>query len=354
MKSLVTPFALAMMLVIGAGCGSGSNEAKPDVQTPDKNSEVSGTGQTNPTVEGTAQKITKPDGSEVVVGFSQIGSESGWRTANSQSMREEAEKRGVKLIFDDARQKQENQIKALRSFIQQRVDVIVFSPVISTGWTPILKEIQRAKIPVIVADRKLDSDPSLYVCHIGSDTVEEGRNAARWLIKKMNGKAVIAQMIGTVGSAPANDRKKGFEEVIATAPGMKIAFNQSGDFLRANGQQVMEAWLKMPDFKKVNALFAHNDDMAIGAIQAIEAAGLKPGKDIVIVSVDGVRDAFKALKAGKLNCTVECNPLLGPQVFDAVADIIAGKTLPKEIPVKEGVYDETQVKNIDPDKDRKY
>ncbi len=326
MKSLFTTFALAMMLVVGAGCGQKSEGEKPDAK----------------------------NGKKITVGFSQIGSESGWRTANSESMREEAEKRGIDLRFDDAKQKQENQIKALRSFIQQRVDVIVFSPVISTGWTPILKEIQRAKIPVIVADRKLDSDPSLYVCHIGSDTVEEGRNAARWLVKKMGGKAVIAQMIGTVGSAPANDRKQGFEEILAKEPGMKIAFNQSGDFLRANGQQVMEAWLKMPDFKKVNVLFAHNDDMAIGAIQAIEAAGLKPGKDIVIVSVDGVRDAFKAIKAGKANCTVECNPLLGPQVYDAVADIIAGKELPKEIPVKEGVYDETQIKNIDPEKDRKY
>ena len=260
---------------------------------------------------------------------------------------------GIDLRFDDARQQQENQIKALRSFVQQRVDVIVFSPVKETGWTPILKEIKRAGIPVIVADRKLDSSPDLYVTHIGSDTVEEGRKAGRWLVEKMKGKANIAQMIGTVGSAPANDRKAGFEEIVLKEPGMKIVISQTGDFLRAKGQELMETWLKQPDFKKVNVLFAHNDDMAIGAIQAIEAAGLKPGKDIVIVSVDGVLDAFKALKEGKLNCTVECNPLLGPQVYDAVAEIIAGKTLPKEIPVKEGVYDETQIGKIDL-KDRKY
>jgi simple sugar transport system substrate-binding protein len=279
----------------------------------------------------------------LTVGFSQVGAESGWRTANTESIKAEAAKRGVHLVFSDAQGKQENQIKALRSFIAQGVDVIAFSPVVETGWEPVLREIKQAGIPVILTDRAVAvSDPSLYVSFIGSDFVEEGRRAGRWLAEKTGGSAVIAELVGTSGSAPAIDRKKGFADILAAHPGMKIVLSQSGDFTRAKGKEVMEAFLKSPEGTHITALFAHNDDMALGAIQAIEEAGLRPGKDIIIVSIDGVRDAFAAMAAGKLNCTVECNPLIGPQLFDLAAAAAAGKTLPHRVPVQEGVYDQAQ------------
>lgn len=290
------------------------------------------------------EKATEPGGKKkIVVGFSQIGAESGWRTANTESIKSEAAKRGVELVFSDAQQKQENQIKALRSFIAQGVDVIAFSPVVETGWEPVLQEIKKAKIPVILSDRAVDvSDNSLYVTFIGADFIEEGRRAGNWLEKASSGKAMIAELVGTPGSAPAIDRKKGFEEVISKHPDMKIIKSQSGDFTRAKGKEVMESFLKSPEAKQITALFAHNDDMALGAIQAMEEAGVKPGKDILIVSIDGVRGAFEAMAAGKLNCTVECNPLIGPQLFDAVDAIMAKKELPKRTVVEEGVFEQSQ------------
>ena len=280
---------------------------------------------------------------KLTVGFSQIGAESAWRTANTDSIKSEAEKRGIKLQFADAQQKQENQIKALRSFIAQGVDVIAFSPVVETGWEPVLREIKRAGIPVVLSDRSVKvSSPDLFVTFIGSDFVEEGRKAGKWLVEKTGGKAVIAELTGTPGAAPAIDRKKGFEEVIASHPEMKIIKSQSGDFTRAKGKEVMESFLKSPEGKQITVLYAHNDDMALGAIQAIEEAGLKPGKDIVIVSIDGVRGAFEAMAAGKLNCTVECNPLIGPQLFDLIQKVADGKPVPKRVAVEEGVYDQSQ------------
>ncbi|MDQ3813323.1 MAG: ABC transporter substrate-binding protein [Armatimonadota bacterium] len=280
-------------------------------------------------------------GKKIVVGFSQIGAESGWRTANTESIKSEAAKRGIDLRFADAQQKQENQIKALRSFAAQGVDVIAFSPVVTTGWEPVLREIKRKKIPVVLTDRSVDvTDPSLYASFIGSDFIEEGRRAANWLAKETGGKAVIAELQGTPGSAPAIDRRKGFMEVLKKYPNMKIVKSQSGDFTRAKGKEVMESFLKSPEGKTITALFAHNDDMALGAIQAMEEAGRKPGKDIKIVSIDAVKGAFEAMMAGKLNCTVECNPLIGPQLFDTVEAIEAGKTIPKRIEVKEGVFEQ--------------
>lgn len=276
---------------------------------------------------------------KIVVGYSQIGAESAWRTANTESIISEAKKRGIELKFSDAQQKQENQIKAIRSFIAQKVDIIGFTPVVETGWLPVLKEAKRAKIPVILVDRTVDiQDDSYWVTFMGSDFVEEGRRAARFLIER-GYKGNIVELQGTVGSAPAIDRKIGFEEVIKEHPEFKIIKSQSGDFTRSKGKEVMEAFLKA-EGKNINILFAHNDDMAIGAIQAIEEYGLRPGKDIIIVSIDAVRGAFEAMIEGKLNCTVECNPLLGPQFFDAVEAIAAGRanTIPKWTISKEGVY----------------
>ncbi|WP_437986737.1 ABC transporter substrate-binding protein [Sorangium sp. So ce117] len=278
---------------------------------------------------------------QITLGFSQIGAESEWRTANTKSIEESAKAAGIDLKLSDAQQKQENQIKAIRSFIAQKVDVIAFSPVVETGWEPVLREAKEAKIPVILTDRAVDTkDDTLWVSFMGSDFVEEGRRAAKWLVEKTKDQkdpVNIVELQGTVGSAPAIDRKKGFEEIIKDKPQFKIIRSQTGDFTRAKGKEVMEAFLKA-EGKNINVLYAHNDDMAIGAIQAIEEAGLKPGKDILIISIDAVKGAFEAMMAGKLNVTVECSPLLGPQLMSAVKDLKEGKQLPKRIVTEEGVF----------------
>ena len=277
----------------------------------------------------------------IVLGFSQIGAESEWRTANSESIKASSKDAGIDLKFADAQQKQENQIKAIRSFIAQKVDVIAFSPVVESGWGAVLREAKAAKIPVILTDRAVnEKDDSLWVSFMGSDFVEEGRKAGRWLVDKTKdtkGEVNIVELQGTVGSAPAIDRKKGFEEIIKADPKFKIIRSQTGDFTRAKGKEVMEAFLKA-EGKKINVLYAHNDDMAIGAIQAIEEAGMKPAKDITIISIDAVKGAFEAMIAGKLNVSVECSPLLGPQLMQAVKDLKAGKTLPRRIVTQEGIF----------------
>ncbi len=280
---------------------------------------------------------------KLVLGFSQIGAESEWRTANSASIKSAAKDAGIELKFADAQQKQENQIKALRAFIAQKVDVIALSPVVETGWGTVLREAKAAGIPVILTDRTVqETDTSLWVTFMGSDFVEEGRRAARWLVEKARtrpaGKDIrIVELQGTVGAAPALDRKKGFEEVIKSDARLKIVRSQTGDFSRAKGKEVMEAFLKA-EGRNIDVLYAHNDDMAIGAIQAIEEAGLKPAKDILIISIDGVKGAFQAMVAGKLNVTVECSPLLGPQLMATVKDLKAGKTVPRRIVTEEGVF----------------
>ena len=277
---------------------------------------------------------------KIVLGFSQIGAESEWRTANTESIKSAAKEQGIDLKFSDAQQKQENQIKAIRSFIAQKVDVIAFSPVVESGWGTVLREAKAAKIPVILTDRAVnEKDESLWVTFMGSDFVEEGRKAGRWLLEnyKATGDVNIVELQGTVGSAPAIDRKRGFEEIIKAQPRFKVIRSQTGDFTRAKGKEVMEAFLKA-EGKKINVLYAHNDDMAIGAIQAIEEAGLKPAKDIVIISIDAVKGAFEAMIAGKLNVSVECSPLLGPQLMQAVKDLKAGKTLPKRIVTEESIF----------------
>ena len=278
----------------------------------------------------------------LVMGFSQVGAESEWRTANTVSVKDAAKKAGINLKFADAQQRQENQVKAIRSFIAQKVDVIAFSPVVESGWDTVLREAKAAKIPVILTDRDVNvADKSLYVTLIGSDFVEEGRRAGRWLnefVKKQPGKTFnVVELQGTVGSAPAIDRKTGFDEVTKGNAQLKLLRTQTAEFTRAKGKEVMEAFLKAHG-KTINVLFAHNDDMAIGAIQAIEEAGLKPGKDIVIVSVDGVRGAFEAMIQGKLNVTVECNPLLGPLLMQTAKDVKAGKQVPKRLVVEERVF----------------
>jgi ABC-type sugar transport system substrate-binding protein len=286
------------------------------------------------------------------IGFAQTGAESDWRTANSESMISEAKKRGIDLKFSDGQGKQENQIRAVRSFINQGVDAIVLAPIVETGWEPVLREAKRAKIPVLLTDRSIQSsDDSLYVCFIGSDFYEEGRMAADWLAKRSGGKGGIVELQGTPGSAPANERRKAFADGIKKYPNLKIIDSQSGNFELTGGKQVMEAFLKKHG-KAIDVVYAHNDFMALGAIQAIEQAGLKPGKDITIISIDAMRAAVQAVADGKLNCTIECNPLFGPIVYDTVAKILAGEKVPKRMINKDELIDATNAAKLLPT--RKY
>lgn len=263
---------------------------------------------------------------KVTIGFSQVGSESGWRTTFSESVKAEAARRGIDLKFSDAQQKQENQIKAIRSFIAQGVDGIIVAPIVETGWEPVLREAGRADIPVVIVDRNMAlEDDSLYLTRIASDFVEEGRKAARWLMKATDGKCNIVELQGTVGATAAIDRMQGFNEVIAEYPEARIIRSQTAEFTRSKGKEVMESFLKAEDPRNICALWAHNDEMAIGAALAIEEAGLKPGHDILIVSVDAIPDAFKAMTEGRLNATVELSPHMGGPAFDVIEQYLAGK-----------------------------
>ncbi|QCR37590.1 galactofuranose ABC transporter, galactofuranose-binding protein YtfQ [Nissabacter sp. SGAir0207] len=258
---------------------------------------------------------------KLVVGFSQIGSESGWRSAETKVSKLEAEKRGITLKIADAQQKQENQIKAVRSFIAQGVDAIFIAPVVATGWAPVLTEAKEANIPVFLLDRTIEvSDPSLYTAAIASDSVHEGEVAGQWLVKEVAGKPCnVVELQGTVGASVAINRKKGFAEGIASAPDIKIIRSQSGDFTRSKGKEVMESFIKAEqNGKNICAVYAHNDDMAIGAIQAIKEAGLKPGSQIKVVSIDGVPDIYKAMLNGEANASVELTPNMAGPAFDAL------------------------------------
>ncbi|MDQ0193372.1 ABC transporter substrate-binding protein [Paenibacillus wynnii] len=332
---------LSLMMIMISACGNG-NGNNGNAAAGNNKAEATAAAETDTT--GNDKEAGKP----LVLGFSQVGAESGWRSANTKSIQESAKEAGYDLKFSDAQQKQENQIKALRSFIQQKVDVIAFSPVVESGWDTVLKEAKDAGIPVVLTDRAVDSkDKSLYVTFIGSDFVEEGRKAGQWLSDQYKDAAEdvnIVELQGTTGSAPANDRKSGFAEVIASNPHLKVIASQTGDFTRAKGKEVMQAFLKAN--KDIDVLYAHNDDMALGAIQAIEAAGLKPGVDIKIISVDAVKDGMQAASEGKINFIVECNPLLGPQLMEAAQSIVDGKTLEPRIVTIESTFTSEQAKEV--------
>jgi ABC-type sugar transport system substrate-binding protein len=288
---------------------------------------------------------SKPAAS-ITLGFSQVGSESGWRAANTKSIQTSAKAAGINLKFSDAQQKQQNQIQAIRSYIQQKVSVIAFSPVVESGWDAVLNEAKRAKIPVILTDRAVDSkDPTLYKTFLGSDFVKEGRLVGQWVLnnyKNAKSQVNIVQLEGTTGSAPAIDRTKGFADMIKANPKLKIIASQTGEFTRAKGKEVMTAFLKANP--KIDLLFAQNDDMGLGAIEAIQAAGLKPGVDIKIVTIDAVHDGMAALAAGKINFIAECSPLLGPQLMDLVKKVVAGQPVPHRIVTKETTFTRAQAK----------
>jgi len=292
------------------------------------------------------------DGGDLIVGFSQVGAESGWRTANTKSIQSAFEDAGIELKFSDAQGKQENQIKAIRSYIQQQVDVIAFSPVVESGWDTVLKEAKDAGIPVVLTDRSVDSaDDSLYESFLGSDFIIEGERAGDWVNTEFADadKVNIVELQGTTGAAPANDRAEGFRNIV-TDPKFEIIASQTGDFTRAGGKQVMEAFLQSnPD---IDLVYAHNDDMGLGAIEAIEAAGKVPGTDIKLVTVDAVKDGMTALSEGKINFIVECSPLLGPQLVEIAEAVAAGETVEKRIVTEEGTF--TQEEAIEALPDRQY
>jgi len=270
------------------------------------------------------------------VGFSQLGAESGWRTANTESVKASlTEDAGFDLNFVDAQQKQENQIKALRDFVAQDVDVIAFSPVIETGWDEVLQEIKDSGIPVVLVDRTVDTtveDP--YVTWIGADFKQEGTTAGEW-VKENAPDAQIFELQGTLGSGAQVDREEGFNEVV----GDQVIGKASGNFTRAEGKTAVEAALQA--YPEMTMIFTHNDDMGLGAVEAIEAAGKVPGEDIQIVSVDGVRDGLQALVDKKFNYVVECNPVFGDQLAELITQVANGEDVPKETIVVDEAFDQT-------------
>lgn len=288
----------------------------------------------------------------ITMGFAQVGAESGWRTANTESIQSSAEAAGIDLQFSDAQGEQENQISAIRSFIQQRVDIIAFSPVVETGWDAVLLEAKRADIPVILTDRSVETEQEdLFVTFLGSDFIEEGRKAGEWAVENWASTGAqwnIAELQGTTGAAPAIDRQEGFAEAIAGSPNLTVVASQSGDFTRTGGREVMEAMLNSNP--EINAVYAHNDDMGLGAIEAIEAAGKVPGQDIQIITVDAVRDGMQALADGKINFIVECNPLLGDQLMELAQQVLDGEEVPERVVTEETTFTQEQAAEVLPDR----
>lgn len=284
---------------------------------------------------------------KLILGFSQIGSESAWRTRNTQSIFEAAAENDIQILFDDAQQKQENQLKAIRSFIVYQVDVIAFVPIVEAGWDNVLQEAKDADIPVILVDRKINADPSLYAGFLGEDGLEEGRRAARFLLNKCKNKigpVQIYEMSGTENSSVVRDRAKGFREVISTDSKFKIIHSEDGDFLRSRGKEIAEKLIENTrqyssngryksdglyfENQKIDAVYSHNDSMTLGLLDTIDNYGINT-KNTIIISVDAEQKSIDALKEGKLNCVVECNPNLGPMLMHLVKQIAEGKTIPR-------------------------
>ena len=310
MKKIISLLLIAVLCLSLAACGNGGNTKK-----------------------------TKNE--RLVVGFAQIGQESGWRDAETNDIQWYAARHTdtIELHFADAQAQQENQIKAIRNFIDMNVDVIAFPPVVETGWEEVLTECKEAGIPVILVDRGIDEsiDDSLYTTMIASNHVWAGEQAAIVMEELLGGSGVVVELEGTIGASAAVQRKEGFDDYMAAnCPGIEIIASESGDFTRDLGTQVMESFLETYDH--IDGVFCHNDDMALGAIEAIKEAGLKPGEDIKIVSVDGVRGAFEAILAGELNCTVECTPILAKQIFDTAAAVKDGQSVEKWIMSDDEVY----------------
>ena len=272
---------------------------------------------------------TGGDSASVVVGFSQLGAESSWRIANTASMEQAAKAAGYGLMMENANQKQEKQIDAIRSFIAYRVDVIVFSPIVQTGWDNVLAEAKQADIPVIIMDRMIDTqDDSLYRAYVGADFYAEGvRDHLR-----------IVEICGTTGSTPMQDRQRGFMDVIGKDERFTVIESVDGDFLQSKGEECMRELLQKYGTDGIDVIYSHNDAMTLGALNVLEKEETAGSKDMIIITVDGEKDAVDALKAGKINCVVQCTPHLGPSVMKLVRDVTAGKEIPKVYHPDEGAF----------------
>jgi simple sugar transport system substrate-binding protein len=288
----------------------------------------------------------------IILGFSQIGAESAWRTCNTRSVQDAAAAAGIQLLFDNAEQKQENQIKAIRSFIAYQVDVIAFVPIVSDGWENVLEEAREAKIPVLVCDRKINiEDEGLYAGYIGTDSEIEGRRAAEFLLNKYVGtdkKTIkIAEISGTEGSSAAVGRAAGFREITEKDERFEIVYSVSGDFLRSKGYELVRnfplAW------EDIDVLFSHNDGMTLGVIDALKEKGIEPGKDIVIVTVDAEQAAINALEKGEVNCVVECNPKQGPDIIRLASHLARGESIPPiTLMIEEVFYEGEDLSDLPP------
>ena len=286
---------------------------------------------------------TGGDNASVVVGFAQLGAESSWRIANTVSMEEAAKEAGYGLMTENANQKQEKQIDAIRSFIAYRVDVIVFSPIVETGWDNVLTEAKQAEIPVILMDRRINTqDDSLYTAYVGADFYAEGVRAGEYLVKKADAigaeKLRIAEICGTTDSSPMRDRQRGFMDVIAKDERFTVIDSVDGDFLRSKGEECMRDLLEKYGADGIDVIFAHNDAMMLGALDVLERTDDPAVKDIIRITVDGEKEAVDALKAGRINCVVQCTPHLGPSVMKLVGDIVAGKDISKTYYPDEGAF----------------
>jgi len=335
-KSLLT-VTLALVFVLSAfGCGAKPTAAPAPATEAPAAPVLLPTATAAPVAPAAPAKVWKY--TDMTVGFIQTGSEGGWRAANTGSFNETAKQLGLTLKFYDAQNKFENQISAFRNFIQDPdVDVIVLSALEAAGWDEVLQEAKAANKLVVLQDRRIDASEDLYVTFIGADFVEEGRKAGNEMCKllKDSAKKNVVELVGNVGSSAAIDRGKGFRETM-TDCGITITQSQTGNWSATEGKAVMEAWLKQS--KDIQGVFAQNDEMGIGAAQAINEAGLKAGTDMKIISVDATAGAFNAMIKGDINTVVECNPLLAPQVFEAALKALNGESLPKWIPSQEGVF----------------
>ena len=293
---------------------------------------------------GTGVEVPDLDG--YTIAFAQMGAESGWRTAETDSVKAAAEAAGVELLFTDAQGKQEAQVEAIRAAIQQGVDLIAFPPVINTGWDAVLTEARDAGIPVVLVDRTLETTvEDAYVTFLGSDFVVEGERVGEWANAEFADADTVnvVELAGTTGAGPAIDRAEGFRNAIDDR--FEIIESQTGDFTREGGKEVMEAFLQShPD--GIDLVYAHNDDMGLGAIEAIEAAGLVPGEDIKIATVDAVHDGMAALAEGRINFIAECSPLLGPQLMAIAADIFDGVDVPPQVITIESTFTPEQAAEV--------
>jgi len=273
------------------------------------------------------------------LGFSQLGDESEWRTASTNDVRRAAQESGVQLLFDNALQQQFNQIRAIRSFILKGVDIIAFCPIVEDGWDNILEEAQAAGIPVIVVDRIIKTErEGLYTAFLGANFHREGVKAGEWMVNRFanaEGPVRVAEMSGNPGSSPTIGRYEGIREVFDQNPKFEIVFSESGDFMRSKGREIMVEILR--DTPEIDILFAHNDDMALGAIEVMEKNGIKPGVDITIVSVDAQTSGLEALVQGKINCLIECSPYVGDDLMMLVYNILNNE------PFDPFTYTETRV-----------